>query len=303
MRPSCEQLLEREPRDLAPDAVEARQQHRAGRVVDDEVDPGEGLERADVAALPADDPALQLVGLELHRPTPSSRRRARRPPAACRWRGCCARGGRRRGGSPPPPGGSAGRCRGAARPRARARRICLAWPALSPETRSSSRTCWRLRVLQARDAVLEVARLVGQHALALVERLPPWRAGAPRAARPPRGGRAAPPRGRRGAGASAPPGARLGLGSPSDAGRRAGRSRDRGRRRRRGRAAAGRAATTHRETACRYQGRKQDLHVAVSSPGRGRAPFSACSAPREHRGCVAGARFRGARHFVSSLRS
>ena len=60
-----EQLLQRQPRDLAADAVEARQQHRAGRVVDDEVDPGEGLERADVAPLAADDAALQLVGLQL----------------------------------------------------------------------------------------------------------------------------------------------------------------------------------------------------------------------------------------------
>ena len=33
-----EQLLERQPGDLAADAVEAGQQDRAGRVVDDEVD-------------------------------------------------------------------------------------------------------------------------------------------------------------------------------------------------------------------------------------------------------------------------
>jgi hypothetical protein len=59
------QALERESRDLAAHSVEAGQEHRSGRVVDDEVDPGERLERADVAPLPADDAALQLVGLEL----------------------------------------------------------------------------------------------------------------------------------------------------------------------------------------------------------------------------------------------
>jgi hypothetical protein len=39
-----EQPLEREPRDLAADPVEARQQHGSRRVVDDEVDSGERLE-------------------------------------------------------------------------------------------------------------------------------------------------------------------------------------------------------------------------------------------------------------------
>ena len=53
--------LEREPRHLAPDRVERRQQHRLGGVVDDEVDAGHRLERADVAALPADDAALHLL--------------------------------------------------------------------------------------------------------------------------------------------------------------------------------------------------------------------------------------------------
>src|SRR4051794_19951205 len=62
-----QELLEREARNLAPDAVEAREDHGAGRVVDDEVDAGEHLERADVAALAADDAALQVVGLERHR--------------------------------------------------------------------------------------------------------------------------------------------------------------------------------------------------------------------------------------------
>ncbi len=42
------------------------QHDRAGGVVDDEVDAGEVLERADVAALAADDPPLHVVGRQLH---------------------------------------------------------------------------------------------------------------------------------------------------------------------------------------------------------------------------------------------
>jgi hypothetical protein len=57
--------LEREAGDLAPDAVEPGQDHGVGRVVDDEVDAGEMLEGADVAALAADDAALHVVGGEL----------------------------------------------------------------------------------------------------------------------------------------------------------------------------------------------------------------------------------------------
>ena len=48
--------------DLAADRVEAAEQHRLGGVVDDQVDPGDLLEGADVAALAADDPALHVVG-------------------------------------------------------------------------------------------------------------------------------------------------------------------------------------------------------------------------------------------------
>src|SRR5204863_2702850 len=59
------QPLERQPRDLAPDAVEAREHHRGRRLVDDDVDPGELLERADVAPVAADDPALHLVAWKL----------------------------------------------------------------------------------------------------------------------------------------------------------------------------------------------------------------------------------------------
>ena len=60
-----QELLERHARDLAADAVEAGEDHGVRRVVDDEVDAGEVLERADVAALAADDAALHVVGGEL----------------------------------------------------------------------------------------------------------------------------------------------------------------------------------------------------------------------------------------------
>ncbi len=48
---------------LAANGLEAREDDALGRIVDDEVDAGELLERADVAALAADDAALQVVGL------------------------------------------------------------------------------------------------------------------------------------------------------------------------------------------------------------------------------------------------
>ena len=63
--PVLDQLRERHLRDLAPDPVEGREDDRLRRVVDDEVDAGEVLERADVASLAADDPALHVVGGKL----------------------------------------------------------------------------------------------------------------------------------------------------------------------------------------------------------------------------------------------
>ena len=57
-----QQPLEREPRDLAADTVESGQHHSAGGVVDDEVDPRERLQHADVASLAADDAALHVIG-------------------------------------------------------------------------------------------------------------------------------------------------------------------------------------------------------------------------------------------------
>src|SRR4029450_11907856 len=56
-----DELLEREPPDLAPHRVEAGQQYGFGGVVDDEVDARGRLEGPDVASLPPDDPTLHLV--------------------------------------------------------------------------------------------------------------------------------------------------------------------------------------------------------------------------------------------------
>ncbi len=61
-----DELGDGEPGDLAADRVEARQDDRLGRVVDDQVDPGRLLEGPDVAALAADDPALHLVRRQVH---------------------------------------------------------------------------------------------------------------------------------------------------------------------------------------------------------------------------------------------
>ena len=63
--PVLDQLREGQLRHLAPNAVKRRKHDRLRRVVDDHVDPGEVLERADVAAFAADDPALHIVGRKL----------------------------------------------------------------------------------------------------------------------------------------------------------------------------------------------------------------------------------------------
>ena len=52
-------------RDLAAVGIEARQDDRAGRVVDDEVDARGHFERADVAALAPDDAALEVVARQI----------------------------------------------------------------------------------------------------------------------------------------------------------------------------------------------------------------------------------------------
>ena len=81
MRPSSDQLLQRQPADLAADRVEAGQQHGLGGVVDDQVDAGDRLEGADVAALAADDAALHVVAGQVQHRRRRTRRSARWPPA------------------------------------------------------------------------------------------------------------------------------------------------------------------------------------------------------------------------------
>ena len=71
MRPGMDpavhdQRLERAARDLAPDRVEAGDDHGVGRVVDDDVHPGRRLERADVPPLAPDDAPLHLVARQRH---------------------------------------------------------------------------------------------------------------------------------------------------------------------------------------------------------------------------------------------
>ena len=61
-----DELGDRQSRDLAADRVEAGQHDGLGRVVDDQVDARRLLEGPDVAALAADDPALHLVGRQVH---------------------------------------------------------------------------------------------------------------------------------------------------------------------------------------------------------------------------------------------
>ena len=58
--------LERQPRHLAAERVVARDEDRLRRVVDDQVHAGGRLERPDVAPLSPDDPALHVVGREIH---------------------------------------------------------------------------------------------------------------------------------------------------------------------------------------------------------------------------------------------
>ena len=60
-----DERLERDAADLAAHRVEAGEDDRLGRVVDDEVDAGHLLEGADVAALAADDAALHVVARDV----------------------------------------------------------------------------------------------------------------------------------------------------------------------------------------------------------------------------------------------
>ena len=60
-----DQAFDRLLGDLAAVGIEARQDDGAGRVVDDQVDAGGELERADVAPFAADDPSLQIVARQV----------------------------------------------------------------------------------------------------------------------------------------------------------------------------------------------------------------------------------------------
>ena len=75
-----DQLLERQLGDLAANAVESRDDDDAGRVVDDHVDAGRFLERANVAPLAADDAALHVVVGDVDRAHRHFRRVRRRVP-------------------------------------------------------------------------------------------------------------------------------------------------------------------------------------------------------------------------------
>ena len=61
-----DQALQRQAGDLAAGLVKARQRDGLGRVVNDEVAAGGGLQRADVAAFAADDAALHLIRGQRH---------------------------------------------------------------------------------------------------------------------------------------------------------------------------------------------------------------------------------------------
>ena len=58
--PVLHEALERNARDLAPDGIEAGEDHCLRRIVDDEIDAGGQLQRADVATFAADDPAFHV---------------------------------------------------------------------------------------------------------------------------------------------------------------------------------------------------------------------------------------------------
>ena len=61
-----DEVLESDAGSLATDGIEAREHYRLGRVVDHKVDAGHLLEGSDVAALTADDAALQVVRRNMH---------------------------------------------------------------------------------------------------------------------------------------------------------------------------------------------------------------------------------------------
>ena len=64
--PIRDQLLERDARDLAAHRIESGQRDRLRRIVDYQIDAGQSLDRADVAALAADDASLHLLAGQRH---------------------------------------------------------------------------------------------------------------------------------------------------------------------------------------------------------------------------------------------
>src|SRR5262249_2237978 len=75
--------LDRDPGDLTSYAVEARQHHRRGSLVDDHVHAGQLLECPDVPAFTTDDPARQLVARQLNKASRRVARVLRRQPLHC----------------------------------------------------------------------------------------------------------------------------------------------------------------------------------------------------------------------------
>ena len=56
-----DELLQSQPGNLPADGIEAGNGDCLGSIVDNQVNTGDGLESADIPALPADDPALHLI--------------------------------------------------------------------------------------------------------------------------------------------------------------------------------------------------------------------------------------------------
>jgi hypothetical protein len=61
-----DEFFQRDAGDLPADGIESRQDDSLGCVVDDEVDTGRSLQRADIASLATDDAPLHVVGGQRH---------------------------------------------------------------------------------------------------------------------------------------------------------------------------------------------------------------------------------------------